>query len=42
MKFLKYGALALLCVIGLNSAADAYCGWHPYYHHHHHHHRYWW
>jgi hypothetical protein len=40
MKFLRYGALALLCVIGLNSAADAY----PYYgwHHHYHHHRYWW
>ncbi len=42
MKFMKYGALALLCVIGLSGAAEAhhYHGWYGggYYHHHH---RFW-
>ncbi len=51
MKFMKYGALALLCVIGLSGAAEAhnYHGWGGGYYgggygnyHHHHHHRGWW
>jgi hypothetical protein len=50
MKSLKYGALALLCMIGISSAADAHC-WHGggwgrgcgggYYGGWHHHHRGW-
>jgi hypothetical protein len=51
MKSFKYGALALLCMIGISSAAQAH-GYHGggwgrgfgggYYGGYHHHHRGWW